>query len=144
MPIIEMEVHMECIECERKIRRALSNIEGVHSVGVDIEKQKVTVSGYVDEMTVLEAVRNATGKRAELWAYPYSSEYNPYATHYFQQSSTSSSTYNYGQNNNGTVQDCYESGAHSSSSSYSPSTVIMDDKATTLFSDENPHACSVM
>ncbi|GLJ55265.1 hypothetical protein SUGI_1185960 [Cryptomeria japonica] len=137
-----MEVHMDCSECERKIRRALSNIEGVHSVGIDIEKQKVSVSGYVDEMTVLEAVRNATGKRAELWAYPYSSEYNPsYATRYFQQSSTCSSTCNYGQNN-GTVQDCYESGTPSSFSS--PSTVIMDDKATTLFSDENPHACSVM
>ncbi|GLJ55264.1 hypothetical protein SUGI_1185950 [Cryptomeria japonica] len=134
-----MEVYMDCSECERKIRRALLSIE----VGIDIEKQKVSVSGYVDEMTVLEAVRNATGKRAELWAYPYSSEYNPYAAHYFQQSSTSSSTYNYGQNN-GTAQDYYESGAHSSSSSYSPSTVIMDDKATTLFSDENPHACSVM
>ncbi|KAH9317575.1 hypothetical protein KI387_019344, partial [Taxus chinensis] len=134
-----MEVHMDCNECESKIRRALSSLEGVHTISIDIEKQKVSVSGYVDEMTVLETVRNSTGKRAELWAYPYSSEYNPYATHYYQQSSTCSSTvHNYGQIN-GTVQDYYESGA----SSPPPSRVLMDDRATTLFSDENPHACSV-
>lgn len=140
MSIVEMEVHMDCNGCERKIRKALSKLEGVETIDIEIQKKKVTVTGYADQMTVLNAVRS-TGKKAEFWPYPYSSHYQSYSSqyHYQQSSGHAASTYNYETDgyNNETVHGYYHSELPSSAT-------VMDDNATSLFSDENPHACSVM
>eukprot|EP01018_Ginkgo_biloba_P012090 Gb_21295 [translate_table: standard] len=140
MSITEMEVHMDCGGCEKKIRKALCKLEGVENIEIDMRLQKVTVTGYADQMSVLKAVRN-TGKKAEFWPYPYNGEYHAYATqYYYQQSSgsTSTSTYNYETHgHSGSVQGYYQTHPPSSST-------IMDDQAASLFSDENPHACSLM
>lgn len=140
MSIIEMEVHMDCNGCEGKIREALCMLPGVEAIEVDIQKQKVTVSGYADQMTVLNAVRR-TGRKVQLWPYPDNTHYHSYISqhHYQQSSSLASSTYSYETHgyNNETVHAYNQSELPSSSA-------IMDDKATSLFSDENPHACSVM
>jgi copper chaperone CopZ len=140
MSIIEMEVHMDCNGCEGKIREALCNLQGVETIDIDMQKQKVTVSGYADQMTVLNAVRR-TGKKAQFWPYPDNTHYQSYVSqyHYQQSSSLAASTYNYEAHayNNETVHGYDQSELPSSSA-------IMDDRATSLFSDENPHACSVM
>lgn len=141
MSIIELEVHMDGNGCERKIREALCMLQGVETIDIDMQKQKVTVSGYADQMTVLNAVRR-TGKKAQFWPYPDNTHYHSYVSQYhYQQSSTlTASTYNYETQgyNNETVHGYNQSELPSSSGA------VMDDNTTSLFSDENPHACNVM
>ncbi|KAL6208276.1 hypothetical protein ACLB2K_019227 [Fragaria x ananassa] len=91
--IVELLVHMDCKGCEKRIRRAISKIDGVDSMDIDMDKQKVTVTGYVDQRKVLKVVRR-TGRKAEFWPFPYDSEYYPYAAQYLDES-TYSSSYNY-------------------------------------------------
>ncbi|KAK3212044.1 hypothetical protein Dsin_016750 [Dipteronia sinensis] len=48
---------------------------GVHNLDIDMDKQKVTVTGYVDQRKVLKVMRR-TGRKAEFWPFPYDSEYH--------------------------------------------------------------------
>jgi len=65
-----MCVHMDCPGCEKKIRKAVQRLEGVHDVEIDMAQQRVTVNGDVEQKKVLKAVRR-TGRRAVLWPLPY-------------------------------------------------------------------------
>ncbi|OVA13645.1 Heavy metal-associated domain [Macleaya cordata] len=152
MTIVEMRVHMDCAGCESKIKKALQKLDGVDDIDVDMSMQKVTVTGYADQKKVLKTVRK-TGRRAELWPFPYNPEYNSYTNHYYNQghqpiSSTtghhhyyssqpaSSSSYNYLKHG----YDSYDHGYY-----HRPAhTTIVDDRAGAMFSDDNPNACSVM
>ncbi|KAE9465790.1 hypothetical protein C3L33_02303, partial [Rhododendron williamsianum] len=158
--IVELLVHMDCEGCEKRVRRAISKLDGkrardalmfreenikflselmdiagVDSLEIDMDKQKVTVSGYVDQRKVLKVVRR-TGRKAEFWPYPYDSEYYPYASQYLDES-TFSATYNY-----------YTHGYNESMHGYLPDPVyskIVDDEMAEVFSPENVHhACSIM
>lgn len=62
-----------------------------------MEMQKVTVMGWADQMKVLKTVRK-TGRRAELWPYPYNTEYHVFRGYYGYnnyENKPSSSSYNY-------------------------------------------------
>ncbi|XAR69542.1 hypothetical protein NMG60_11001172 [Bertholletia excelsa] len=136
MSIVELLVHMDCEGCEKRVRRAISKLQGVHSMEIDMDKQKVTVTGYVDQRRVLKKVRR-TGRKAEFWPHPYDSEYYPYSAQYFDES-TFSSTYNY-----------YTHGYNESMHGYLPSNAaysqIIDDEFADIFSEENVHhACIIM
>nr|DAD48272.1 TPA_asm: hypothetical protein HUJ06_018209 [Nelumbo nucifera] len=99
-----------------------------------MDKQKVTVTGYVDQRDVLKAVRR-TGRKAEFWPYPYDAEYYPFASQYLDES-TFQTTYNY-----------YQHGHNESMHGYYPElpySTIIDDHTATLFSDDNVHACTIM
>ncbi|KAF3785033.1 Heavy metal-associated isoprenylated plant protein 26 [Nymphaea thermarum] len=98
-----------------------------------MDKQKVTVTGYVDRRRVLRAVRR-TGRQAEFWPYPYDSEYHPYMSQYYEDNSFAPS-YNY-----------YRHGYNSSDQGYFPQLIYstLDDNTVALFSDDNVNACSVM
>ncbi|KAK9122533.1 hypothetical protein Sjap_012135 [Stephania japonica] len=50
--IVELLVHMDCEGCKRRIRKAISKLEGVDSMDIDMDKQKVTVTGYVNQRQV--------------------------------------------------------------------------------------------
>ncbi|KAK4412715.1 Heavy metal-associated isoprenylated plant protein 45 [Sesamum alatum] len=65
-----------------------------------MEKQKVTVTGYVEKSRVLKVVRRS-GRKAELWPFPYDNEYHPYASQYLEESNFMSSHnyYVHGYNN---------------------------------------------
>ncbi|KAI5067219.1 hypothetical protein GOP47_0017747 [Adiantum capillus-veneris] len=54
--VVELRVAMDCPGCERRIKRALYNIEGVHTVSIDRELQKVVVKGLVDRCEVFAFV----------------------------------------------------------------------------------------
>ncbi|CAN1355776.1 Heavy metal-associated isoprenylated plant protein 28 [Linum perenne] len=85
MSITEVSVHMCCHGCEMKIKKALQKLDGVNDIDIEMSTQKVTVMGYVDQETVLKAVRR-TGRRAELWSYGYNPEYTSFNQHnYFYQ-----------------------------------------------------------
>ncbi|XP_023553214.1 heavy metal-associated isoprenylated plant protein 45-like [Cucurbita pepo subsp. pepo] len=134
MSIVELLVHMDCNGCEDRVRRAISKIEGVDSLEIDMDKQKVTVTGYVEERKVLKKVRG-TGRKAELWPFPYDSEYYPYASQYYDES-TYASTYNY-----------YRHGFNEGVHGYFPDPLYstVSDNTVHLFSEDNVHAyCSVM
>lgn len=48
MTIVEMCVHMDCEGCEKKIRKALLKLRGVDEINIDMVRQKVTVTGWVE------------------------------------------------------------------------------------------------
>ncbi|XP_072958030.1 heavy metal-associated isoprenylated plant protein 45-like isoform X1 [Typha angustifolia] len=131
---VELSVHMDCEGCERRVRKAISKLDGVDTVDIDMDKQKVTVTGYVDDRKVLKAVRR-TGRKAEFWPSPYDSQYYPFALQYLEDS-TYSSTYNY-----------YRHGYTSTLHGYFPDpaySIIVDDQTAELFNDDNVHACMIM
>ncbi|KAI3498677.1 hypothetical protein L1887_34454 [Cichorium endivia] len=147
-----MIVNMDCHGCQRKVRKALQNLDGVEDIDIDMELQKVTVTGWVDQEKVLEKVRK-TGKKAELWPFPYNPEvigftqqYADMYTHhsdpttYFHVEQPEISTHNYyghGYDYNGYGHITYqESPAYSS--------IGVGETASIAFSDENVNACSIM
>ncbi|KAK4846825.1 hypothetical protein QYF36_022336 [Acer negundo] len=141
--ITEMRVHMDCAGCESKVKSTLQKLKGVDEVEIDMGMQKVTVTGYADQKKVLRKVRK-TGRRAELWQLPYNPEHENYisqqqcngpVSYYAPQPSSSYNYYKHGydsQNNHG----YYNYPTHSSS--------IFSNQTGSKFSDENPHACSIM
>ncbi|XP_057785328.1 heavy metal-associated isoprenylated plant protein 45-like [Salvia miltiorrhiza] len=133
MSVVELRVHMDCEGCEKRIRKAISKLHGVDSLDIDMEKQKVTVSGYVDKRKVLKVVRRI-GRKAEFWAFPYDSEYQPYAATYLDES-TFTSSYNY-------LMHGYNEASHGYFPQLPYSTI--DHHITYRFSDDNVHACSIM
>ncbi|KAK9221672.1 hypothetical protein WN944_010100 [Citrus x changshan-huyou] len=140
--ITEMRVHMDCAGCESKVKSSLKKLKGVDDIDIDMAMQKVTVTGWADQKKVLKAVRK-TGRRAELWQLPYSPAeqhgyYNQHqcngpVTHYAHQPSSSYNYYKHG----------YDSQNHAYYH-YPAVASIFSNQTGSTFSDENPHACSIM
>ena len=91
---------------------------------VNRKESKVTVTGYVEPKKVLQRVRR-TGKKAEFWPYvPYNLVAYPYVAQAYDRKAPS-----------GYVRNVFQA---------VPSPDAPDEKFTTLFSDENTNACSIM
>uniref|UniRef100_A0A175YQB5 HMA domain-containing protein n=1 Tax=Daucus carota subsp. sativus TaxID=79200 RepID=A0A175YQB5_DAUCS len=96
----------------------------VKSVEVVRKQSRVSVTGYVEPHKVLKKVRS-TGKRAEFWPYiPYNLVTYPYAPQAYDKKAPSGYVKNVAQ------------------ALPSPNTPMV--KYTSLFSDDNPNACSIM
>ncbi|CAI0461106.1 unnamed protein product [Linum tenue] len=123
-----------------KVKNALQKLEGVDEVEIDTVMQKVTVTGWADQKKVLKRVRR-TGRRAELWQLPYNQgRYSSTSSHYYDQHQSSS--YNYYKHGS---DDNHHHGYYRHPAIHS--TVDFDGRhsaAGTFFSDDNPHACSLM
>ncbi|PIA53298.1 hypothetical protein AQUCO_00900107v1 [Aquilegia coerulea] len=132
---VELLVHMDCDGCKRRIRKAISKLDGVDSFDIDMDNQKVTVTGYIDHRKVLKVVRR-TGRKAEFWPCPYDGVYHPYAAQYLEDS-TYSSTYNYYRHgyNESVVHGYFLD---------PPYSIIIDDHTAELFNEDNVHACTIM
>ncbi|KAK9812872.1 hypothetical protein WJX72_005031 [[Myrmecia] bisecta] len=63
MPEVALKVAMSCGGCEAAVRRVLGKLEGVESVNVDMQQQKVVVTGTASPEAVLQTVAK-TGKVA--------------------------------------------------------------------------------
>ncbi|KAM0062898.1 putative heavy metal-associated domain, HMA, heavy metal-associated domain superfamily [Helianthus debilis subsp. tardiflorus] len=61
-----LKVNIHCDGCKHKVRKILKKIEGVYSVDIDSEQQKVNVSGNVDSNTLIKKLIKS-GKYAEVW-----------------------------------------------------------------------------
>ncbi|XP_047073296.1 heavy metal-associated isoprenylated plant protein 23-like [Lolium rigidum] len=119
---VELKVRMDCDGCELKVRNALATMKGAQSVEINRKQQKVTVKGFVEPQRVLRRAQS-TGKRAELWPYvPYT---NPYM-----------------------APPAYDKRAPAGHvrkvDAVMPVTAGQEERLATLFSDDNPNACSVM
>ncbi|XP_030950073.1 heavy metal-associated isoprenylated plant protein 20-like [Quercus lobata] len=124
MQTVEIKVKMDCDGCERRVKNAVSNMKGAKSVDVNRKQSRVTVTGYVEPNKVLKKVKS-TGKRAEFWPYvPYNLVAYPYVAQAYDKKAPA-----------GYVKNAVQ--AH-------PIPNATDEKLTTLFSDENPNACSIM
>ncbi|XP_021824201.1 heavy metal-associated isoprenylated plant protein 20 [Prunus avium] len=124
MQTVEIKVKMDCDGCERKVKNAVSSMKGAKQVEVNRKQSRVTVTGYVEPNKVLKKVKS-TGKKAELWPYvPYNLVAYPYVAGAYDKKAPS-----------GYVRKVDQA---------LPSPGAPDDKYTTMFSDENPNACSIM
>ncbi|KAF8663752.1 hypothetical protein HU200_055077 [Digitaria exilis] len=149
-----MCVHMDCPGCEKKVRKAVQRLEGVHDVEVDMAQQKVTVNGDVEQKKVLKAVRR-TGRRAVLWPQPFATGggaagaahvlaqqqlmYQPGAAQAVaSHAARPGSSYNYykhGYDDSRLYGAYYHHGANSA---------VAGTRATDYFSDENAQGCFIM
>ncbi|KQK09822.1 heavy metal-associated isoprenylated plant protein 28 [Brachypodium distachyon] len=141
MTIVEMCVHMCCAGCEKKIRKAVEKLEGVDGVEIDMEMQKVTVNGDVEQKKVLKAVRR-TGKRAVLWpSTPYNIPGAGAAHLLLAQPAGGAHTYAAGPTSS---YNYYKHGYDDSRLYGANSSLVGGTRATDYFSDENTGGCSVM
>ena len=102
-----------------------AKIVGVRSLEVDRKQLKVTVSGYVEANKVLKRVKRRTGKNAEFWPYkPYNLVYYPYAAQVYDKKAPAG----YVRNVDPTFSNPQQT----------------DERYTSLFSDDNPEAWSIM
>ncbi|KAH9317573.1 hypothetical protein KI387_019342 [Taxus chinensis] len=132
LQMVELQVRMDCGGCERAVRNSLK-IKGVDSVDIDLEQQKVTVVGYVDRKKVLKAVRRS-GKKAEFWTYPYEpGTYHPLQSDHYRDVNAYRESYNYRKHG-------YTNGDRQGYAYNRPD----DNPVGTMFSDDNPHACTIM
>ncbi|KAK1327203.1 Heavy metal-associated isoprenylated plant protein 26 [Acorus calamus] len=121
---VEVKVKMDCDGCERRVRNAVRSMKGARSVEVNRKQSKVTVTGYVTPNTVLKRVRS-TGKGAELWPYvPYNLVSYPYVEKVYDKKAPS-----------GYVRNAPQA---------LPGPNDPTEKYVSLFSDDNPNACSIM
>lgn len=119
---------------------------GVHDVQIDSKQQKVTVTGSLEQKKVLKVVRNVTQRDVCLWSCPYHPESNGYQDRYYKKkfckkinmskNGEKVSSYNY-----------HKHGYHGHEHGYyqqRPYSGLIDEKASSMFSEENPHFCSIM
>ena len=116
---------------------ALINV-GIESLDIDLKQNKVTVRGYVDRMMVLRAIRRA-GKRVEFWNPHRRDDYHrhlpdPYGHGYPSNTDAFARSYNYEHHGYNVPYQHYDSQYFG----------FPNDAIATLFSDDNPHGCSIM
>ncbi|KAI5587990.1 hypothetical protein POPTR_005G079800v4 [Populus trichocarpa] len=124
---VELKVRMDCDGCELKVKKAISSLSGVKKVEINRKQQRVTVTGYVDSSKVLKKAKS-TGKKAEIWPYvPYNLVAQPYAVQAYDKKAPPGYVRN--------VENTVTTGTV---------TRYDQDPYTSMFSDDNPNACSIM
>ncbi|KAM7523707.1 hypothetical protein LguiA_013609 [Lonicera macranthoides] len=124
---VDLKVRMDCDGCELKVKNALSSLSGVKSVDINRKQQKVSVSGYVEANKVLKKAKS-TGKKAEIWPYvPYNLVAQPYAAQAYDKKAPPGYVRKVENPSNIGTMVRYD-----------------QDPYTSMFSDENPNACSIM
>ena len=65
---IEFTVQMTCQKCVNKIRESLSNVKGIESVDISLDKETVIVETSLPSAEVQQRIES-TGRRAVLKGY---------------------------------------------------------------------------
>ncbi|XP_020268560.1 heavy metal-associated isoprenylated plant protein 21 [Asparagus officinalis] len=121
---VELKVKMDCDGCERRVRHAAQSIKGVTSVEVIRKQSRVIITGHIEPHKVLKKVKS-TGKRVEFWPYvPYNLVSYPYAAQAYDKRAPS-----------GFVRNVTQA---------LPPPGAADEQYVSMFSDDNPNACSIM
>ncbi|MCL7051489.1 hypothetical protein MKW94_026541 [Papaver nudicaule] len=128
MQTVELKIKMDCDGCEMKVKNALSSMSGVKSVDINRKQSKVTVTGYVEASKVVKKAKS-TGKAVEIWPYvPYNLVLHPYAAKTYDKKAPPGFVRN----------------VEITSTATSNMARHEDNQYTTMFSDDNPNACSIM
>ncbi|CAN8328649.1 unnamed protein product [Cochlearia groenlandica] len=129
---VELKVRMDCDGCVLKIKNSLSSLKGVKTVEINKKQQKVTVSGYAEASKVLKKAK-ASGKKAEIWPYvPYNLVAHPYIAQAYDKKAPP-----------GYVRKVEPPQVNNTGNN--TMVVYYDDPSyTSMFSDDNPNACSIM
>lgn len=61
-----LKVSIHCEGCKRKVKKILTNIQGVYSADIETKQQKVIVTGNIDAATLINKLIKS-GKHAKLW-----------------------------------------------------------------------------
>ncbi|KAF2284095.1 hypothetical protein GH714_018939 [Hevea brasiliensis] len=123
---VELKVRMDCDGCELKVKNALSSLSGVKKVEINRKQQKVTVTGYVESNKVLKKAKS-TGKKTEIWPYvPYNLVAQPYIAQAYDKRAPP-----------GYVRNVESTATTGTVTRY-------EDPYISMFSDDNPNACSIM
>ncbi|KAJ7980261.1 Heavy metal-associated isoprenylated plant protein [Quillaja saponaria] len=61
-----LKVSIHCEGCKRKVKKVLQSIDGVFTTTIDLQQQKVAVTGSVGVETLIKKL-NKSGKHAEIW-----------------------------------------------------------------------------
>ncbi|KAJ9175953.1 hypothetical protein P3X46_014452 [Hevea brasiliensis] len=64
--VVELKVGLHCDECIKKILKAVKKIQDIETYNVDIELNKVIVTGNVTTEEVIKAIQKS-GKTATTW-----------------------------------------------------------------------------
>uniref|UniRef100_M8CJM6 HMA domain-containing protein n=1 Tax=Aegilops tauschii TaxID=37682 RepID=M8CJM6_AEGTA len=129
---VELKVRMCCSGCARVVKHALTKLRGVDSVEVEVEMEKVTVTGYVERHRVLKEVRRA-GKKAEVWPNPDQPLHFTTAKDYFHDQESFRPSYNY-----------YRHGYNGDKHGHLPEPHRGSDPVSNMFNDDDVNACSIM
>uniref|UniRef100_A0A7N0VAT1 HMA domain-containing protein n=1 Tax=Kalanchoe fedtschenkoi TaxID=63787 RepID=A0A7N0VAT1_KALFE len=70
-----LKVNIDCDGCKLKVKKILQRIEGVYTVSIDADQQRVGVTGSVDSATLIKKLERA-GKHAEVWSQKSSNQNN--------------------------------------------------------------------
>lgn len=62
--VLKLDLH--CDGCAKKVKSSIRHFEGVETVNVDIEGNKLTVTGNVDPTSIKERVEKKTKKKVEI------------------------------------------------------------------------------
>ncbi|CAM8911071.1 hypothetical protein QQ045_031975 [Rhodiola kirilowii] len=123
---VHFKVRMDCDGCEHKAKSTLKSMKGVRSVVVDRKQQKVSITGVVDGPKLLKKFKQKSGMTCQLWPYvPYYMVANPYISQAYDKKAPANHV-----------------------RKVDPSAPVkettMDPRYLTIFSDEDPNACSIM
>lgn len=99
---------------------------------VELELQKVTVTGYVERNKVLKEVRRS-GKKAEFWPNPDLPLYFTTAKNYFHDEESFRNSYNY-----------WRHGYNGDKHGHVRVPQRGDDAVSNIFNDDDVNACAVM
>jgi len=128
---VELKVRMCCSGCARVVKHALTKLRGVDSVEVEVEMEKVTVTGYVERHRVLKEVRRA-GKKAEFL--PEQPLHFTCKEEYFRDEESFRPSYNY-----------YRHGYNNADKhGHLPEPQRGSDPVSNMFNDDDVNACAVM
>ncbi|XP_057527315.1 heavy metal-associated isoprenylated plant protein 31 isoform X1 [Amaranthus tricolor] len=136
MSMVEILVpNLDCEGCASKLKKALNKLKGVEDVEIDMDTQKVTVKGYrLEEKKIIKAIKRA-GKAAEPWPFPSHSHYTSFYKY------PSYITNHYYDTSNGAAPSVH---AFFHTPAVYSVAVASDETVASMFSDDNPHACSIM
>ncbi|XP_057959427.1 heavy metal-associated isoprenylated plant protein 19-like [Malania oleifera] len=130
--VAEFQVSMHCNACERTVAKAISKFKGVETFMTDMRRHRVVVTGRINPEKVLKKLRKKTGKRVVMVVTDEKGD--DQRDEEIMMNAGGDLGWMGGGDPNRTGMD---------------STLVFDDYwrenvLLTMFSDENPTACSIM
>ncbi|KAA8537272.1 hypothetical protein F0562_027041 [Nyssa sinensis] len=130
---VVLKVQLHCIACSQVLQKRIEKIRGVESVTTELAKDQVIVKGIIDPAKLVNDVYKKTKKQVSIVKDEEKKE---------EEKKDETKEENKG-GEEGKEED--DNGDHINKSEYWPPEYYMEYAyPPTIFSDDNPHACSVM